>query len=167
VMIRRILGDKNQSKQRKQLETVFDNANDFNEFRRRLLGESQMAVTEKRLPSELRESGIVSKESPVFFPMTKQHYIPQFMLRSFEPSETERSAILKRIMTPGEEGVNLLRIAEDKAKQGPLSRLWESSRPGRQAMRAPALQSILQMRTPAEEKEANPFAIPDNLLYGP
>jgi hypothetical protein len=167
VMIRRILGDKNQSKQRKQLETVFDNANDFNEFRRRLLGESQMAVTEKRLPSELRESGIVSKESPVFFPMTKQHYIPQFMLRSFEPSETERSAILKRIMTPGEEGVNLLRIAEDKAKQGPLSRLWESSRPGRQAMRAPALQSILQMRTPGDEEEANPFAIPDNLLYGP
>jgi hypothetical protein len=166
VMIRRILGDKNQSKQRKQLEAVFDNARDFEEFRRRLLGESQMAVTEKRLPSELKESGLVGKEAPVFFPATKQHYVPQFMLRSFEPSEAERSAILKRIMTPGQEGIDLLRVAEDKAKQGPLSRLWESSRPGRQVMRAPALQSILQMRTPQGEEEENPFSIPSN-FYEP
>lgn len=163
VMIRRILGDKNTGKARKQLEAIFGNKPDFDEFKNRMVAEIDMIHTEQTIPTKLQQTGMTNVGSD-FYPATEQKYIPNFVLKKFEPTDKESYKLVERLMTPGQRGVDLLKIAQERSKPGALSRFLEASRPAREFTRPASILSTpwYDVRTPPPQYDVSPFSLPED-----
>ena len=75
-------------------------------------------------------------------------------------SEKEKNLILDRVLTPYPQGAALLKEAERSAIQGPLSKVWEFTRPTRLLNQPLIPGSYTGAREPSVPEEQQPFALP-------
>jgi hypothetical protein len=156
----KIFGKTSNSKEYAQIKAIFDNPADFETFKQRLLTEIDMAGTEKIAKTKLASSNATHVERPEFYPVTKRHFIPQYFLDAIAPSEKEKNLILDRVLTPYPQGAALLKEAERSAIQGPLSKVWEFTRPTRLLNQPLIPGSYTGAREPSVPEEQQPFALP-------